>query len=203
MGFRSGLKNIMMRPAIAQLRRLVWAKRSLLLVLVLASMLLGGNPAIASLTDDHYDGNIFPLYAGNGSLVPPSLKLSDSLRTHTPAILVLYVDDSADCKQFAPVISQLDAFYGRAADILPISIDSIPVKDQYDPSEPGYYLTGYAPQTVVFDKTGQVVLNESGVIPYERIDDVLREVFDLLPRSESVELKRRIVNEINTELVPQ
>jgi hypothetical protein len=30
---------------------------------------------------------------------------------------------------------------------------------------------------------------------------VLREVFDLLPRSESVELKRRTVNEFNTELV--
>ncbi|GAB4473530.1 MAG: thylakoid membrane photosystem I accumulation factor [Elainellaceae cyanobacterium] len=174
-----------------------------MLVLVLASVLLGGNSAIAGLTDDHYDGNIFPLYAGNGSLVPPSLKLSDSLRTHTPAILVLYVDDSTDCKQFAPVVSQLDAFYGRAADILPISIDAIPPKDNYDPSEPGYYLTGYAPQTVVFNKAGKVVLNESGVISYERIDDVLREVFDLLPRSESAELKRRVVNEINTELVPQ
>ncbi len=188
-----------------------WAKRGgrslwvsvTLSVVLMGVLLLGGNPAIASLTDDHYDGNIFPLYAGNGSLVPPRITLADSLRTHTPAILVLYVDDSTDCKQFAPVISQLDAFYGRAADILPISIDSIPVKDQYNPSEPGYYLTGYAPQTVVFDKAGRVVLNESGVIPYERIDDVLREVFDLLPRSESVELKRRIVNEINTELVPQ
>ncbi|BAU41930.1 hypothetical protein O77CONTIG1_01748 [Leptolyngbya sp. O-77] len=91
--------------------------------------------------------------------------------------------------------------------VLPTSCPSAstlsPVKDKYDPSEPGYYLTGYAPQTVVFDKAGQVVLNESGVIPYERIDDVLREVFDLLPRSQSAELKRRTVNEINTELVPQ
>lgn len=184
-----------------------WAKhgwRSLVLLATLVCLLLGGgHPAIASLTDDHYDGSIFPLYAGNGSLVPPSLTLADSLRTHTPAILVLYIDDSTDCKQFAPVVSQLDAFYGRAADILPISIDAIPVKDQYDPSEPGYYFKGYAPQTVVFDKSGNVVLNESGVIAYEKIDDVLREVFDLLPRSQSTELKRRILNEIKTELVPQ
>ncbi|NBD32643.1 MAG: thioredoxin family protein, partial [Cyanobacteria bacterium] len=27
--------------------------------------------AIAGLDDDRYDGNIFALYAGNGSLVPP------------------------------------------------------------------------------------------------------------------------------------
>ena len=32
----------------------------------------------ASLTSDSYDGNIYALYAGNGSLVPPATTLADS-----------------------------------------------------------------------------------------------------------------------------
>ncbi len=32
---------------------------------------LGSRPAQASLTNNSYDGNIYALYAGNGSLVPP------------------------------------------------------------------------------------------------------------------------------------
>ena len=45
----------------------------------------------------------------------------------------------------------------------------------------------------MFDKSGQ--------IPYEEVDDSLREVFNLLPRDESVELKRRSFNQFNSELV--
>ena len=37
-------------------------------------------------------------------------------------------------------------------------------------------------------------------VPYEKIDDKLREVFDLLPRTDSVQLKRRSFNELNSEL---
>ena len=57
------------------------------------------------------------------------------------------------------------------------------------------------PQTVVFDAQGNVVLNEVGQISYEMVDDKLRELFDLLPRDESLELKRRSFNEVNSELV--
>ncbi len=158
-------------------------------------------PAEASLTDDHYDGNIFPLYAGNGSLVPPKFTLAESLKRERPILLVFYVDDSSDCKDYATTLTKFDALYGWAADILAISSDMIPVKDHYESNEPGYYYKGYVPQTVVFDKTGKVVLDAKGSVPFEQVDDVLREVFDLLPRSESVELKRRHVNEVTTELV--
>jgi hypothetical protein len=158
-------------------------------------------PAWAGLNDDKYDGNIFALYAGNGSLVPPRVTLADSFQRERPALLVFYVDDSSDCKQYASVVSQLQAPYGRAADFMPIDIDSLPLKSQYKPTEPGYYYEGLVPQTVLIDQKGQVVLNETGQIPYERVDDVFREVFNLLPRSESVELKRRTFNELNTELV--
>jgi hypothetical protein len=165
-------------------------------------ILMGTPNALANLNDDHYDGNIFPLYAGNGYLVPPKVTLAQSLKSKIPTVLVLYTDDSRDCKTFAPVVSQIDAYYGRAADIIAISVDSIPPKDHYEPTEPGYYYKGFVPQTVVFDESGKVLLNEVGNIAYEKVDDTLRDVFNLLPRSESVELKRRLVNEINTELVP-
>lgn len=163
-------------------------------------LLLGAPPALAKLNDDNYDGNVFVLYAGNGSLVPPRVTLAESLKQHKPALLVFYVDDSRDCKQYATVVSQLQSPYGRAASFMPIDIDSLPPKSTYTPTEPGYYYEGLVPQTVLIDQKGKVVLNETGQVPYERVDDVFRKVFDLLPRSESVELKRRTVNEINTEL---
>ncbi len=160
-------------------------------------------PAFAMLTDDRFDGNIFPLYAGNGSVVPPKVTLSEALQRQRPIILVFYVDDSRDCKEYASVISRLDGAYGWAADIIALSADMLPVQDRYEPTEPGYYYKGYVPQTVIFNAAGQVVLDAKGAVPYEQVDDVLREVFDLLPRSESVELKRRMVNELSTEIVEQ
>jgi hypothetical protein len=159
--------------------------------------------ASASLTDDHFDGNIFPLYAGNGSLVPPKVTLAEARQRERPALLFFYVDDSSDCKAFASVISRLDGPYGWAADFIPISVDMLPRKAQYEPTEPGYYYKGYVPQTVVLDKAGKVVLDAKGNVAYEQVDDVLRQVFDLLPRSESVELKRRQINEVSTELVEE
>lgn len=160
-------------------------------------------PAWATLEDDRYDGEIFALYAGNGSLVPPKVTLADALNKKKPVLLVFYTDDSSDSKRFSNVVSQTQAFYGRVIDILPIRVDSLPVKDTFAPTEPGYYYKGFVPQTVIFDQDGKVRLNEVGSIPYETIDDEFRKVFDLLPRSESVVLKRRPVNEISSEFVPQ
>jgi hypothetical protein len=172
------------------------------LVAFLSCLLLIGTPsALAGLNDDKFDGNIFALYAGNGSLVPPRVTLTESLRRERPSLLVFYLDDSRDCKQYAAVVSQLQAPYGRAANFLPINIDSLPLKSKYAPTEPGYYYQGLVPQTVLLDQKGKVVLNVTGQVPYEQVDDAFREVFDLLPRSESVELKRRAFNEFNTELV--
>lgn len=173
------------------------------LIAALVVLSVGVLPAAAMLNDDHFDGNIFPLYAGNGSLVPPKVTLAESMQRKRPAILVFYVDDSSDCKEYASVVSRIDGFYGWAADIIALSVDMLPVKANYAPTEPGYYYKGYVPQTVVLDETGKVRLDAQGNIAYEQIDDVLREVFDLLPRSESVELKRRKVNELSTELVEQ
>lgn len=176
---------------------------SLLLVsfLVIMSLGLGSAPALAELNDDNYDGNIFALYAGNGSIVPPRFSLAESFKQDKPTLLIFYVDDSRDSKQFSSVVSQLQAPYGRAANFIAIAADSIVVKDRYEKTEPGYYFKGSVPQTVLFDAAGKVVLNEVGQISYEMIDDKLREVFELLPRTESAELRRRPINEVNGELV--
>jgi hypothetical protein len=162
---------------------------------------MGAAPAWAGLNDDHYDGNIFALYAGNGSLFPPRVTLAESLQRDKPVVLAFFIDDSRDCKLYASVLSQIDAFYGRAANLIPVNADTILPNLTYSPTEPGYYYKGFVPQTVILDQSGQVVFDEIGNIAYEQADDVLREVFDLLPRSESVELKRRPINEFNTELV--
>lgn len=180
----------------------LWRSQFLAALLALVLWLSWGQPLTwAGLNDDHYDGNIFALYAGNGSLVPPRVTLKQSLQYGKPAVVVIYVDDSQDCKQFASVISQLQAPYGRVANFIPIMADAIPVKANYDPSEPGYYFRNAVPQTLIFDGAGQLVFNQTGTIAYETIDDALRQVFDLLPRTESAELRRRPVNELNTELV--
>ncbi|MGC1309288.1 MAG: thylakoid membrane photosystem I accumulation factor [Phormidesmis sp.] len=164
---------------------------------------LGNAPALAGLEDDNYDGNIFALYAGNGSIVPPRFDLATSFKQDKPTLLVFYVDDSRDSKRFSSVVSQLQAPYGRAANFIAVAADSVPVKDSYDKNEAGYYFAGAVPQTVLFDADNHVVLNEVGQVPYEKVDDKFREVFDLLPREESVELRRRSFNEINSELVPE
>ncbi|MEO0824401.1 MAG: thylakoid membrane photosystem I accumulation factor [Cyanobacteria bacterium J06635_15] len=177
-----------------------WAIAALIAICLVALPWMTA-PAIAGLTDDKYDGNIFALYAGNGSLVPPKVKLAQSIKVHKPALVVFYVDDSADCKQFTSVISQLQEPYGRAANFIPIMADSILPGREFTPMEVGYYFEGSVPQTLVFDDEGKVVFNQPGNVSYEAVDDVMRDVFDLLPRSESVELKRRPVNEVNSELV--
>ncbi len=198
------LHSLPLKISIPTMRHSAWRLvTSCLLILVAifsGLLLLGTSPALAGLNDDHFDGNVFVLYAGNGSLVPPPVPLPESLKREKPALLVFYVDDSSDCKQYAPVISQLQAPYGRAASIIPVNIDTLPLKSTYEPTEPGYYYKGLVPQTVLIDQKGKVVLDEAGQVTYEQIDDAFRQVFDLLPRSESVELRRRKINEFNSEL---
>ncbi|MBW4559528.1 MAG: thylakoid membrane photosystem I accumulation factor [Trichormus sp. ATA11-4-KO1] len=190
------IKFLFLHKKIADWRRLL----SKCLLLLACLLMISVKPAFAGINDDLYDGNIFVVYAGNGSLVPPRQSLAQSLAEHKPVFLAFYVDDSSDCKKYAISISQVQEFYGRAAEIIPIDVDTIPVKQTYDPTEPGYYYSGAVPQVVVFDKSGQVVLNQQGQVPYEEIDDKFREVFDLLPRTKSVQLKRRSFNEFSSEL---
>jgi hypothetical protein len=189
-------KFLFLHKKITGWRRLLTKSVLLLVCLFIISM----QPAYAGLNDDVYDGNIFVVYAGNGSLVPSRQTLAQSLAEHKPVFLAFYIDDNSDSKRYAISISRVQEFYGRVAEIIPISVDSIPPKETYDPTEPGYYYSGSIPQVVVFNKSGQVVLNEKGQVPFEKIDDEFRKIFDLSPRTETAELKRRAFNEFSSEL---
>ncbi|AKG21169.1 thylakoid membrane photosystem I accumulation factor [Calothrix sp. 336/3] len=177
-----------------------WQRIISVLLLLFCLLFTTTQPASAGIKDDRFDGNIFVVYAGNGSLVPPRATLKKALSEHKPVFLAFYVDDSSDCKQYALIISQVQAFYGSPVEIIPMNVDTIPPKTKYEPTEPGYYYSGGVPQVVLFNQDGKVVLNKKGQVPFEEIDDKFREVLDLVPRSESVELKRRSFNEFNSEL---
>ena len=99
-----------------------------------------------------------------------------------------------------PVIKN---FMAAPPALSPIIVDSIPQKSSYKPDEPGYYYQGVVPQTVVLSANKKVLFNGKGVVKFEEVDDVLRKEFNLLPRSESVELKQRTFNEFNSELVSE
>jgi hypothetical protein len=169
-------------------------------ILVISCSLLLTTPALANIDDDKYDGNVFVLYAGNGSLVPARISLADSLKAKKPSYIVFYIDDSRDCKAYSGVMSQMQAYYGKAASFIPVTPDSLELDRKYLNTEEGYYYKGVVPQTVIIDGEGKVRLDESGQVPFEKIDDTFREVFNLLPRTESVALKRRSFNEYNSEL---
>jgi thiol-disulfide isomerase/thioredoxin len=178
-----------------------WQRWLVIALVSVVSWLMVGGAALASLEDDRYDGNIFALYAGNGAIVPPRMNLSQALAQDRPTLLTFFVDDSSDCKRFSSVISQLKAPYGRAANFIAVMADSVSFQSSDDPTNAAHYFTGTVPQTLVFDGEGNVRLDVTGAASYEVIDDVMREVFDLLPRSESTELRRAPVNELNSELI--
>ncbi|MEN9521418.1 MAG: hypothetical protein RLZZ381_4006, partial [Cyanobacteriota bacterium] len=98
-----------------QLSQVSWRRIAICLLILAASFSIWTSPVSASINDDRYEGNIYVLFGGNGSLVPPRMDLPTSLKREKPAILVFYVDDSSDCKQFSGVVTRLQEFYGRAA----------------------------------------------------------------------------------------
>jgi hypothetical protein len=177
-----------------------WLKTLAISASILVFTCLLSNPALAGIEDDKYDGNVFVLYAGNGSLVPAKTSLADSLKAKKPALIVFYVDDSTDCKKYSTTVSQLQGYYGKAASFIPVTVDSLALDKKYPQTEAGYYYGGTVPQTVIVDKDGKVRLNQAGVIAFEKVDDAMRDVFDLVPRKDSIALKRRSFNEFNSEL---
>ena len=72
--------------------------------ILIALIFLNPYKANASRDSNSYDGNIFPIYAGNGSIVPPQTTLQESLKNKRVAVLFFYLDDSSDSKAMAPII---------------------------------------------------------------------------------------------------
>jgi hypothetical protein len=171
-----------------------WA---LVLTLLLVGLLAWPVGAWASLDNDRYDGNIYALYAGNGSLVPPRLTLADALADHRVTLLVYYLDDSAVSKRFAGVVSELQRVWGNSIELIPLVTDPLQGRVDAGPSDPLHYWRGVIPQVVVLGPEGQVVLDAPGQVEIDIIHAALSKATGLpLPPSSS-ERRMTSFNELN------
>ncbi len=189
-----------------------WLKKSFDLILCAAiatcislSLLLGSvfgdaQPVQAKLTDDSYDGNIFALYGGNGSIVPPKISLAQSLKKGRAAMLVFYVDDSADCKKFSPILNLAQGFYGKTVSLIAVSVDSLDLqKKKYAPTEEAYYYKGTVPQTVLISGDGKVSFDREGPFGFEELDSAIRDLLDLPDAPPELKFRKtdKVINELN------
>jgi len=168
-----------------------------LLGLALAFLLVV-QPAQAGPTDDNYDGNIFALYAGNGSLVPPATTLQDALAAGRTSVLVFYLDDSRTSKAFAPSVSELQRLWTRTIDLMPLTTDALQGRPDLGPTDPAHYWHGRVPQVVVIDGKGSVLLDAIGQVPLENINSAISQATGLpAPKGNTTSLS---FNELNTEV---
>ena len=164
------------------------------------ALLLLVSPAQAILNDDNYDGNIYALYAGNGSLVPPANTLEDTLADQRTAVIVYYLDDSAVSKRFAPVVSELQRLWGRSIDLLPLTIDPLQGRQPTGPADPASYWRGQIPQVVVIDPNGEVVFDQEGQVSLGSINDAISRATGL-PAPELPAINQEgSFNEVNIEV---
>ena len=147
--------------------------KSLLLISILFFL---NSPVNALRTTDSYDGNIFPIYAGNGSIVPPQTSLKESLENKRISVLFFYLDDSADSKALVPIISGLDLIWRNNIDIIALTTDELQGKEFKDTEEEGYYWNGYIPQTVLIDDEGNVKFNKNGLIDIDEINKIIAKI---------------------------
>ncbi len=153
--------------------------------------------AYAARDTDSYDGNIFPIYAGNGSLVPPPTSLSESLDNKRTSVIIYYLDDSSTSKAFAPVVSGLKLLWTSSIDLLPITTDEIQGTENTDPRQEAYYWHGNVPQVVVINGEGTVVLDQEGQVSIDSINEAISTATGLPEPSFSITIKS--FNEYNSE----
>jgi hypothetical protein len=185
-----------------------WLRRSLpALCLLLLTLLplpwLGLAPlqARAALTTNSYDGNIYALYAGNGSLVPPRSTLEQAMAAGRPVVIVYYLDDASASKRYAPVVSELQRLWGNAVELMPLATDPLQNRPDDGPTDPAHYWNGLVPQVVVLDGTGTVRLNASGPVELNRINAAISAATGLpLPQGDGQETTVSF-NELNSEVV--
>tara|TARA_Y100000589_G_scaffold320029_1_gene349416 strand:+ start:359 stop:910 length:552 start_codon:yes stop_codon:yes gene_type:complete len=132
--------------------------------------------AQASRDTDSYDGNIFPIYAGNGSIVPPQTTLRESINNKRISILFFYLDDNSDSKALAPAISGLDLIWRNSIDIIALTTDELQNKVEEDPQEETFYWNGLIPQTLVLDGDGNVKYDKNGMIDIDQINKIISEI---------------------------
>jgi hypothetical protein len=177
-----------------------WASGILLIAVLLVSLPVPS--AWAARDTNSYDGNIYALYAGNGSLVPPRSSLADALAEHRIVVLGFFLDDSAVSKQYAVVFNELQRLWNRNVELILVPTDPLQNRPAEGLGDPASYWKGVIPQVVVFNAEGQAVFNETGPVSIDAINATLTEVTGLKPQGDvSLSLSRE-VNELNSEIVP-
>lgn len=175
----------------------LWA----LMLIVAMGLVWAPGPATASLDNDRYDGNIFALYAGNGSLVPPRSSLAQSLAEHRVAVVVYYLDDSSVSKQFAPVVSELQRLWGNGIDLIPLVTDPLQNRPDGGADDPAHYWDGLIPQVVVIDSSGRVVFDRHGQVSVDAINAAVSEATGIPMAPGAGNSATLSFNELNSEVV--
>ncbi|WP_269623018.1 thylakoid membrane photosystem I accumulation factor [Prochlorococcus marinus] len=159
--------------------------------------LLTTQPVIAARDTDSFDGNIYPIYAGNGSLVPPQSTLRDSIKNNRTSVIIFYLDDSSASKMFAPVVSGLKLLWTSTIDLIPLTIDEFQEKESDDPLDESYYWHGNIPQVVVINGNGEVLLDSEGQVSLKEINKAISNATGLEPPDFTVSIKS--FNEYNSD----
>jgi hypothetical protein len=175
---------------------------SRVLLPLLLVLLLRPAPAPAALSNDTYDGNIYALYAGNGSLVPPRGTLAQALAQGRPAVVVYYLDDDAASKQFAPVVSELQRLWGNTIELMPLVTDPLQNRADAGATDPAHYWRGFTPQVVVLAGDGRVLLDDEGPVSLEAINEAVSQATGIpLPEAFRGGGSTVSINELNAEVV--
>lgn len=134
-------------------------------------------PANASRDTNSYDGNIFPIYAGNGAIVPSQTTLEESLKNKRVSVLFFYLDDSSDSKAMAPVISGLDLIWRNNIDLIALTTDELQKENTSSNSfQPNYYWNGLIPQTIILDSNGEVRFDKNGLVNIDDINKIIGKI---------------------------
>ena len=158
--------------------------------ILIALIFLSPYKANASRDSDSYDGNIFPISAGNGAIVPPQTTLQESLKNKRVAVLFFYLDDSSDSKAMAPIISGLDLIWRNNIDLIALTTDEFQSETiETNTKQPKYYWNGLIPQTIVLDNNGEVKFDKNGMVNIDDLNKIIGELkgIDINETSFSVE----------------
>ena len=149
----------------------------ILQIVFIIILFLSPYTANAARETDSYDGNIFPIYAGNGAIVPPQTTLQESLRNNRTSVLFFYLDDSSDSKSMAPIISGLDLIWRNNIDIIALTTDELQnEKETANTDKPRFYWNGLIPQTIVLDGTGEIKFDSNGIVNIDDLNKVIGEI---------------------------
>jgi thiol-disulfide isomerase/thioredoxin len=133
---------------------------------LISCFVLWALPVWAGVTDNKYEGDIFVIYGGNGSLVPPRTTLEEARKRKEPVLLLFYVNDSKDCKAYAATITRLQVEFNRGVSFIVLQVDAL---QDLGASKSGQYFRGAVPHTVLFDRNGKVLFEKSGIFTYAQL----------------------------------